>query len=165
MNDSIKITGRVTLKVTSEGKVRRLRTYKNVITTDLLENIVRTFNMQSNAISAYDYIALGSGDTEASASDVGLDNEFSASSWGATGAYGDSGRINGTTGIDLTSLTYTVSGNITNNSGSTITVKEAGLFSTDTIGSTGDMGSRRVTSPTPVEDGEKLYCIWTYTIS
>ncbi len=95
----------------------------------------------------FDYIALGTGTTAATATDTALETESSAT--GLARAQGASSRVTTTVTNDTSQTLKT----FTNSSGGTVAVTEAGLFDAS---SGGVMADHQVFSAVNVEDGNSL---------
>ena len=163
-----KIKGRVEYRVyDGQGHLVSKKKVTNVVVDTMLNNVINAFiATSSNPCSGFQYIALGRGDTPETINDTELDDEFEVASFGGTNY---ATRIDGSVSVDYTSNTYTVTGEITNESGSTLEVNESGLFNSDTVADTGasaEMGSRAtVDSAIQLQNNEKLEVTWQWTVS
>lgn len=166
------ISGRVRYQVfDAKGKLKLTKLVDNIIVETMIDNVLNSFvDTASNPCSGFNYIGLGSGSTPETVNDTSLDSEFATSAFGTTvGATAENyaQRISDFVSVDYTANTYTVSGEIVNASGATVSVNESGIFNGATPGATGDeMACRATSSGTiSIDDGETLTALWVWTVA
>lgn len=132
----------------SKGRLKDVRTVKNVVTDDGKEAMAALF-LDGVSEDAFKYIALGSDSTSASSSDSSLGDEITDN--GGSRAEASVERVTTDVNNDTSQLehTFTFSGDLS--------IKESGVFNAD---SDGVMACRQTFSELNVTDGDELTVKW-----
>ncbi len=163
--ECIRFKGEVVFTVVNDdGEVVREIQIDNIIVNDFLYQVLEALigPTTANSIANYRYFGLGEHDAPASRTDSALGDEFDPADFG--GVYSE--RVEGAYGADFDMRSYIVSGSIKNEGGETHNLNEAGLFSVDTVGTTGNMGARVAFANTvPLAPDETFNMKWIWRVS
>ena len=149
-NDTISISGKFILKkFDADGNLVETREVKNVITNDGKNEVAGLICAdQASSYTAFDYIAVGTGTTSASATDTALENETDRQA--ATGT------------LTTTSVTDDTMQLVASFTGINATITEAGVFNASTGGT---MLARQTFSGIPLTTNDTLEVTYKVQVS